>query len=68
VKLNVTAIKALGDLDKAIDDLEHPGRFLGLYGDNLIRRMLKEGYSIDSVVVQILLSSAGMINLSPQVP
>lgn len=68
VKLNVTAIKDLGDLDKAIDDLTEPNGFLKLYGNNLIRRMLAEGYSIDSVVVQILLTSTGMINLSPQVP
>jgi len=67
VKLNVTAVKALGDLDKAAYDLEHKSGFMRLYGDNLIRRMLKDGYSIDSVVTQILITSTGMINLSPQV-
>ena len=66
-KLNVTAVEALGELDKATYDLENRSGFMRLYGDNLIRRMLKNGYSVDSVVTQILLTSTGMINLSPQV-
>jgi hypothetical protein len=67
LKLNVTAVKDLGGIDKAIDDLKNQKGFVKLYGDNLIRRMLKAGYSIDSVVVQILLTSTGTANLSTQV-
>jgi hypothetical protein len=68
VKLKVEEIKLLGKLDEAVDDLKNPKGFLHLYGDNLIRRMLKDGNSVDEVVTQILLTSTGVINLSPQVP
>jgi linoleate 8R-lipoxygenase/9,12-octadecadienoate 8-hydroperoxide 8R-isomerase len=67
VKLKVEEIKLLGKLDEAVDDLKNPKGFLHLYGDNLIRRMLKDGNSVDEVVTQILLTSTGVINLSPQV-
>jgi linoleate 10R-lipoxygenase len=67
LKVNVTAVKDLGAIDKAIDDLKHETGFVKLYGDNLIRRMLKAGYSIDSIIVQILLTSTGNANLSTQV-
>ena len=66
VKLNVEKVKVLGPIDKAIDDAENPQGFLHLYGDNLIRRMLKD-YSVEDVIVEIMLSSTGVLNLSPQV-
>ena len=68
VKLKVEEIKVLGKLDEVIDDLKHPKGFLHLYGDNLIRRMLKDGNSVDEIVTQIFITSTGVINLSPQVP
>jgi hypothetical protein len=67
IKLNVIKVKDLGILDKVIDDIENPKGFLNLYGDNLIRRMLKDGNSVDDIVIQILITSTGVINLSPQV-
>ena len=67
LKLNVTAVKDLGVIEKVVEDAENPKGFLHLYGDNLIRRMLKDGYSVDNIVIQILLTSTGVINLSPQV-
>lgn len=67
LKINVNIVKDLGALDKAVDDIKHPKGFLHMYGDNLIRRMLKDGYSVDNIVAQILLTSTGVINLSPQV-
>src|SRR5271170_4465548 len=67
VKLKVEEIKVLGKLDAVVDDLKNPKGFLHLYGDNLIRRMLKDGNSVDEIVTQILLTSTGAINLSPQV-
>jgi hypothetical protein len=68
LKVNVTKVKLAGGLDKAIDDIKNPKGFLHLYGDNLIRRMLKDGNSIDDIVAQALLTSTGVINISPQVP
>jgi hypothetical protein len=68
LKVNVTKVKLAGGLDKAIDDIKDPKGFLHLYGDNLIRRMLKDGNSIDDIVAQALLTSTGVINISPQVP
>jgi len=68
LKIKVTAIKALGDLDKAVDDLKTPkDSFMHLYGDYLIRRMLKDGNSVNDIVTQILVTSTGVLNLSPQV-
>jgi hypothetical protein len=67
VKLKVEEIKVLGKLDQVVDDLKNPKGFLHLYGDNLIRRMLKDGNSVDEIVTQILLTSTAVINLSPQV-
>ena len=67
LKLNVVKIKALGELDEAVDDIKDPKGFLHLYGDNLIRRMLKDGSSENDIVAQILLTSTGVANLSPQV-
>ncbi len=54
-------------IDKVVDDIKNPKGFLHMYGDNLIRRMLKDGNTVDDIVTQILLTSTGVINLSPQV-
>ena len=67
LKININIVKDLGEVDKAVDDIEHPKGFLHVYGDNLIRRMLKDGNSVDNIVAQILLTSTGVANLSPQV-
>jgi hypothetical protein len=67
LKSNVAKIKTLGALDQAVDNIKDPKGFLHLYGDNLIRRMLKDGNSIDDVVAQAILTSTAVINLSPQV-
>ena len=67
LKLNIIKVKGLGVLNEVVDDMENPTGFLHLYGDNLIRRMLKNGNSVDEIVVQILITSTGVINLSPQV-
>ena len=66
LKLKIEELKVLGKLDTAIDDLKDKG-FMHLYGDYMIRRMLKDGNSVDEIVTQILLTSTGAINLSPQV-
>jgi hypothetical protein len=67
LKANVTKVKLAGGLDKVIDDIKNPKGFLNLYGDNLIRRMLKDGNTVEDVVAQALLTSTGVINISPQV-
>ena len=67
LKIKVNIIKDLGDVDKAVDDIRNPKGFLHMYGDNLIRRMLKDGNSVDDIVTQILITSTGVVNLSPQV-
>jgi len=67
LKLNINIVKDLGVIDKVVDDIKNPKGFLHMYGDNLIRRMLKDGNTVDDIVTQILLTSTGVINLSPQV-
>jgi hypothetical protein len=68
LKIKINIIKDLGEVDKAVDNIKNPKGFLHLYGDNLIRRMLKDGNSVEDIIVQILITSTGVVNLSPQVP
>jgi hypothetical protein len=67
LKLNIAKVSVGGALEASIDKNKKGDNFMHLYGDNLIRRMLKDGNSADSIVIQILLTSAGVGNYSPQV-
>jgi linoleate 8R-lipoxygenase/9,12-octadecadienoate 8-hydroperoxide 8R-isomerase len=64
LKLNINKIKAEGKLRETRGHKEGEG-FLQLYGDNLIRKMLKDEYSVDDVVTLILLTAAGVANFGP---
>jgi hypothetical protein len=64
LKLNITKIKAEGKLGEKLGHKEGDS-FMQLYGDNLIRKMLKDGYSADDIVCQILLTAAGVANFGP---
>lgn len=67
LKLNIAKVSVGGSLEAAVDKNKAGDKFMHLYGDNLIRKMLKDGNSADSIVIQILLTSAGVGNYSPQV-
>ena len=67
LKLNIAKVSAGGAVEAAVDKHKSGDTFMHLYGDNLIRRMLKDGNSADSIVIQILLTSSGVGNFSPQV-
>ena len=64
LKLNINKIKLEGKFGDKIGHKEGDG-FMQLYGDNLIRKMLKDGYSVDDVIIQILLTAAGVANFGP---
>jgi hypothetical protein len=67
LKANVIKVKLAGGIDQTIDNLKNPKGFLHLYGDNMIRRMLKDGNAVEDIVAQALITSTGVINISPQV-
>lgn len=64
LKLNINKIKAEGKLGERLSHTEGDG-FMQLYGDTLIRKMLKDGYSVDDVITQILVTAAGVANFGP---
>jgi hypothetical protein len=68
LKVNIAKVSAGGAIESYIDKTKAGDSFMHLYGDNLIRRMLKDGKnSTDDVVAQILLTAAGLANLSAEV-
>ena len=67
LKINVIKVAAEGKIGSFVDNHKAGDGFMHLYGNSLIRRMLKDGNSVDEVVAQILLTSTGTANLSPQV-
>lgn len=67
LKIHIMKVKVAGAIDKALDDLKNPKGFLHLYGDNMIRRMIKDGNDVDAIVAQSLLTATGCVNLSTQV-
>jgi hypothetical protein len=67
LKLNIAKVSAAGGIEDALHKNKAGDGFMHLYGDHLIRRMLKDGNSADEIVIQILLTSAGVGNFSPQV-
>jgi hypothetical protein len=64
LKLNINKVKLEGKFGERIGHKEGDG-FMQIYGDNLIRKMLKDGYSVDDVITQILLTAAGVANFGP---
>jgi hypothetical protein len=68
LKLNIDKIAAGGPLLDSIDKQKKGDSFMHLYGDNLIRRMLKDKKnSHESIITQILLTASGFANLSAMV-
>lgn len=67
LKINIAKVSAEGAIEASVDKHKAGDTFMHLYGDNLIRRMLKDGNSVDSIIIQILLTSSGVGNFSPQV-
>jgi hypothetical protein len=60
----VSIVQSLNFKDKT----ETSDDFIGLYGENLIRRMLiDKKNSHDEIVTQILLTASGLANLSAEV-
>jgi hypothetical protein len=57
VKFNVTLVSRGGKLKSWADDVEKRG-FLDSYGNNLIRRLVKAGKSIDEIVKDIMPTAA----------
>jgi hypothetical protein len=68
LKLNIDKIVAGGSILETLDKDKKGDNFMHLYGENLIRRMVKDKKnSHDEVVTQILLTAAGLANLSAEV-
>lgn len=68
LKLNIDKVAAGGPILDSIDKNKKENNFLHLYGDNLIRRMLKDKKnSHESIITQILLTASGLANLSAMV-
>jgi hypothetical protein len=68
LKLNIDKVAAGGPLLDSIDKNKKEDNFMHLYGDNLIRRMLKDKKNThDSIITQILLTASGLANLSAMV-
>ena len=63
LKVNIVKVATVGN----IHEQNSGDSFMHLYGDNLIRKMLKDGNTVDDVITQILLTAAGVANLSPEV-
>jgi hypothetical protein len=68
LKLNIAKIKAGGSIEAYVDKQKAGDSFMHLYGENLIRRMVNDKKNTpDEVVTQILLTAAGLANLSAEV-
>ena len=68
LKVNIVKVAAGGSILEDMDKHKKGDSFMHLYGENLIRRMLKDKKnSHDEIVTQILLTAAGLANLSAEV-
>jgi hypothetical protein len=68
LKINIAKIKAGGAIESYIAKHKAGDNFMHFYGDNLIRKMVKDGKnSVDEIVTQILLTAPGLANLSAEV-
>lgn len=68
LKVNIAKVAAGGSLLDYKDKHKTGDSFMHLYGENLIRRMLNDKKnSHDEIVTQILLTAAGLANLSAEV-
>jgi hypothetical protein len=68
LKINIAKVAAGGKVEAYLDKHKSGDSFVHLFGDNLIRRMANDGKnSTDEVVTQILLTAAGLANLSAEV-
>lgn len=68
LKMNIIKVSAGGSLLDYKDKHTKGDSFMHLYGENLIRRMLNDKKnSHDEVVTQVLLTAAGLANLSAEV-
>lgn len=68
LKVNILKVAAGGSTLDYMNKHKKGGSFMHLYGENLIRRMLNDNKSShDEIVTQILLTAAGLANLSAEV-
>jgi hypothetical protein len=68
LKINIAKVAAGGSIEDYIDKHKAGDSFMHLYGQNLIRRMLNDKKnSPDEIVTQVLVTAAGLANLSAEV-
>ena len=68
LKMAILKVKAGGLVLDSADAHKKGDSFMHMYGENLIRRMLNDKKnSEDEVVTQVLLTAAGLANLSAEV-